>query len=277
MKNWIIALALCVVSQSALALTPWQQVKRPVEGAPQSVGGFSNGCIIGAQPLPLKSDNYQVMRTGKLRYFGHPELISFIARVTERAAQNGLGTVLIGDMGMPVGGRFETGHASHQTGLDVDIWLQLPSKRWSEKQLQNPKAIDLVDGSGKSVTAKLWRPEIGELIKLAAEDRSVMRIFVHPAIKKQLCLEAGNDRQWLRKVRPWFGHRAHMHVRIACPKDSKECLEQAPPPAGDGCGQELQSWLEAPRLPTAKPGRQKPPELPATCQALLDNNFTLPR
>ncbi len=37
-----------------------------------------------------------------------------------------MGTVLIGDMGMPAGGRFNGGHASHQTGLDVDIFLQLP-------------------------------------------------------------------------------------------------------------------------------------------------------
>ncbi|MFP1497777.1 penicillin-insensitive murein endopeptidase [Escherichia coli] len=29
--------------------------------------------------------------------------------------------MLICDMGMPAGGRFNGGHASHQTGLDVDI------------------------------------------------------------------------------------------------------------------------------------------------------------
>lgn len=275
MKNWIIALSLLTASHCALALTPWQQVKKPVEGAPQSVGGFSNGCIIGAKALPLQSDNYQVMRAKSLRYFGHPELIRFITRMTDKTAQNNLGTVLIGDMGMPVGGRFSSGHASHQTGLDVDVWLQLPAKRWSGKQLQNPKPIDLVDKEGKNVVDKLWRPEIGQLIKTAAEDKQVTRIFVHPAIKQQLCLEAGSDRNWLRKVRPWFGHRAHMHVRIACPKDSKECIEQAPPPKGDGCGDELASWLAESQLPSGKPNNQPPPQPPATCQALLDNNFKL--
>lgn len=275
MKILILALSLLVSVQVLSAPTPWQTAKQPVDGVPSSVGGFSNGCIIGAKPLPLENDAYQVMRTKQLRYFGHPELIQFITRVTNNAAQRHLGTVLIGDMGMPVGGRFSSGHASHQTGLDVDIWLQLPQKRWSAKQLQSPKAIDLVDKSGKNVVANLWRPEIGELIKLAAEDKKVTRIFVHPAIKQQLCIDAQGDRTWLRKVRPWFGHRAHMHVRIACPKESKECLEQLPPPAGDGCGEELAGWLAETKLPNAKPNNQPPPKPPATCQALLDNNFKL--
>lgn len=275
MKTWIISLSLLVISQSVSALTPWQQVKQPVDGTPQSVGGFANGCIIGAKALPLESENYQVMRTKQLRYFGHPELIQTIRRITDNAAQRRLGTVLIGDMGMPVGGRFTTGHASHQTGLDVDIWLQLPEKRWGEKRLQSPRAIDLVDKSGKSVVSTLWQPEIGELIKLAAEDKKVTRIFVHPAIKQQLCADAGNDRNWLRKVRPWFGHRAHMHVRIACPKESKECIEQLAPPVGDGCGEELAGWLAETKLPSAKPNNQPPPKPPAICQALLDNDFKL--
>ncbi len=64
------------------------------------------------------------------------------------------------------------------------------------------------------------------MIKLAAQDNDVTRIFVNPAIKQQLCLDAGTDRDWLRKVRPWFQHRAHMHVRLRCPADSLECEDQ---------------------------------------------------
>lgn len=142
------------------------------------------------------------MRTDQRRYFGHPDLVMFIQRLSHQAQQRGLGTVLIGDMGMPAGGRFNGGHASHQTGLDVDIFLQLPKTRWSQAQLLRPQALDLVSRDGKHVVPSRWSSDIASLIKLAAQDNDVTRIFVNPAIKQQLCLDAGSDRDWLRKVRP---------------------------------------------------------------------------
>ncbi|MDR0805220.1 MAG: penicillin-insensitive murein endopeptidase [Enterobacteriaceae bacterium] len=270
----VTALVTSIFTTSVIAATPWQQVKQPVAGAPQSIGGFSNGCIIGAQALSLNGSGYQVMRPQQLRYFGHPNLLAFIHRLTKTTQSHGLGNVLIGDMGMPAGGRFATGHASHQSGLDVDIWLQLPTERWSAVKLSNPKPVDLVAGNGKQVVDRLWQPQLAELIKLAANDKDVTRIFVNPAIKQKLCQSAGTDRTWLRKVRPWFGHRAHIHVRLHCPPDSRECEEQAAIPAGDGCGTELASWLQAPaKLPSAKPKPPQIPEPPATCKSLITNNF----
>lgn len=202
MKKTAIALLAWFVSSASLAATPWQKITHPVPGAAQSIGSFANGCIIGADTLPVQSDNYQVMRTDQRRYFGHPDLVMFIQRLSHQAQQRGLGTVLIGDMGMPAGGRFNGGHASHQTGLDVDIFLQLPKTRWSQAQLLRPQALDLVSRDGKHVVPSRWSSDIASLIKLAAQDNDVTRIFVNPAIKQQLCLDAGNDRDWLRKVRP---------------------------------------------------------------------------
>ncbi len=46
------------------------------------------------------------MRTDQRRYFGHPDLVQFIQRLSLQAHNKGMGTVLIGDMGMPAGGRF---------------------------------------------------------------------------------------------------------------------------------------------------------------------------
>lgn len=103
MKNWMLGLLALTASASAMALTPWQKIDHPVAGAPQAVGGFANGCVIGAQPLPLNSPNYQVMRTDQRRYFGHPDLLAFIQRLSSQANQKALGTVLIGDMAMPAG------------------------------------------------------------------------------------------------------------------------------------------------------------------------------
>jgi len=265
-------LLLLLAAPLVQAATPWQQMTKPVPGTPQAIGGFANGCMIGAQALPLQSSDYQVMRPDQRRYYGQPQLVAFIQRLAQLANQQKLGTLLIGDMAMPAGGRFSSGHASHQSGLDVDIWLQLPRQRWSQQQLLKPQPIDLVAADGKSVLSRHWQPNIAQLIKDAAQDPEVTRIFVNPAIKKQLCLETGTDRAWLGKVRPWFAHRAHMHVRLACPTGSRECLDQDPPPAGDGCGAELESWF-TPHQSSTKPGKPVVPPLPPTCQALLDKHL----
>ena len=80
-------------------------------------------------------------------------------------------------------------------------------------------------------------------MQAAAEDPAVERIFVNAAIKKAMCREAGSDRAWLAKVRPWWGHAEHFHVRLDCPPDSPQCKPQPPVPAGDGCGHELDYWF----------------------------------
>lgn len=273
MKRACFLLSALLFTTASLAATPWQSIERPVSGQPQSIGAFSNGCIIGAQALPLDAPGYQVMRQDQRRYFGHPDLILFIQRLSTQVHNLQLGQVMIGDMGMPAGGRFSSGHASHQSGLDVDIWLQLPKTRWTPQRLLKPQPLDLVAASGKNVVARHWQPEIDSLIKLAAKDEAVTRIFVNPAIKKQLCADAGADRDWLRKVRPWFGHRAHMHVRLRCPAGSPECEEQTPPPPGDGCGAELQSWFAPPAPGSGAPVKREPPPLPPSCQALLDKHL----
>jgi len=262
--------ALLLICAPALAITPWQKVTQPIAGQPQAIGSYANGCQIGAQALALDSPDYQVMRVDQLRYFGQPELLAFIQRLGHQARENGLGNMLVGDMAMPAGGRFSSGHASHQIGLDVDIWLQLPASRWSDQQLLHPQPIDLVNSDGRTIVQSEWQPQIVSLIRMASEDAEVTRIFVNPAIKQQLCLQAGSDRAWLQKVRPWFGHRAHMHVRLRCPLNNAECQDQDPPPAGDGCGEELQSWF-IPAKPS-QPVKKRPPVLPATCQALLNNH-----
>ena len=186
MNKPAIALLALLASSASLAATPWQKITQPVPGSAQSIGSFSNGCIVGADTLPIQSEHYQVMRTDQRRYFGHPDLVMFIQRLSRQVSNLGVGTVLIGDLEMPAGGVVNGGHASHQAGLDVDIFLQLPKTRWSSAQLLKPQALDLVSADGKRVVASRWSPEISSMIKLAAEDNDVTRIFVNPAIKQQL-------------------------------------------------------------------------------------------
>jgi penicillin-insensitive murein endopeptidase len=76
----------------------------------------------------------------------------------------------------------------------------------------------------------------------------------------------------MSKIRPWWGHNYHFHVRLSCPSGDPECRGQAPPPAGDGCGRELDWWfteeaLHPPPSPPAKPLRLA--DLPRACAALV--------
>ncbi len=264
-------LKLLLVSTSALLTvsanaSSWEKIKSPVQGKMQSVGSYSNGCIIGADTLPLKGQGYQVIRSYKNRFYGHSKLVHFIQRLGKNAQNSGLPILLIGDMGMPAGGRFSSGHASHQTGLDSDIWLRFGPL--SDKQAEKPTATVMV--SGNEVNSN-WTNQQAELIRLAATDKNVARIFVNPAIKVKLCQTVKGDRSWLRKVRPWFGHTAHMHVRLNCPKGSTYCKNQAAIPAGEGCGSTLYSWFK-PRKPSKKSKKIKArPMPPIQCQMILSS------
>ena len=274
LKSAVIFSGVFYTAQVIAAPQDWQQIKRPIpaeDGRPQPIGSYTNGCLIGAQPLPYKGVGYQVIRMNKNRYYGHPDMISYLQRLGERAKAAGLPTMLVGDIAMPGGGRFLTGHASHQMGLDSDIWLRMGAMSDTDALNSDGKGLLVVNRKAQRVDESIWNTNHAKLIKLAAEDPKVTRIFVNPAIKLKLCETAGADRHWLHKIRPWFGHDSHFHVRIACPQGAQYCENQAPVPAGDGCGEELYSWFE-PAKPGATPSKPKvtPPE-PFLCQQVLSS------
>ena len=274
LKSAVIFSGVFYTAQVIAAPQDWQQIKRPIpaeDGRPQPIGSYTNGCLIGAQPLPYKGVGYQVIRMNKNRYYGHPDMISYLQRLGERAKVAGLPTMLVGDIAMPGGGRFLTGHASHQMGLDADIWLRMGAMSDTDALNSDGKGLLVVNRKAQRVDESIWNTNHAKLIKLAAEDPKVTRIFVNPAIKLKLCETAGADRHWLHKIRPWFGHDSHFHVRIACPQGAQYCENQAPVPAGDGCGEELYSWFE-PVKPGATPSKPKvtPPE-PFLCQQVLSS------
>lgn len=264
----VFTLAFAALSADA---TLWESIKQPIAGNAQPIGGYSNGCIIGAKPLALKGDGYQVIRTQRNRYYGHPLLLDYLTQLGKNAKAAGLPPILIGDMGMPAGGRFSSGHASHQTGLDADIWLRFGPM--DDETAKNPAGLAtlMVDRENQRVDERVWTPQQTTLIKLAAQDPRVNRIFVNPAIKVKLCNTAGSDRNWLQKIRPWYGHDSHIHVRLTCPADAANCENQAALPAGDGCGAELYSWFEP---ATGGSSTSKPkvlPALPYQCQMILSS------
>jgi len=229
----------------------------PLAGPARSIGGYADGCLAGGVALPITGPTWQVMRLSRNRNWGNPALIEFLERLGNNVKKAGWNGLLIGDMAQPRGGPMITGHASHQIGLDADIWFNpMPDHVLTREEREFNGATDMVAVSGLDVDPKVWTRERMELIKTVSEDPAVTRIFVNAAIKKAMCREAGSDRNWLAKVRPWWGHAEHFHIRIACPADSPQCKAQPPVPEGDGCGHAMDYWFTEGVL------HPKPPPVP---------------
>ena len=246
----------------------------PSAGPPAAHGGYAKGCLAGAAELAETGPHWQAVRLGRNRNWGHPETVAFIERLGRRAAGAGWPRILVGDISQPRGGPMPSGHRSHQIGLDADIWLRIPGEApLSRAAREEMSSVSVVAPDRRNV-GPAWRPAHAALIRLAAEDAAVDRIFVNAAIKRELCANAAPaDTAWLRKVRPWWGHDAHMHVRLACPEGASGCVAQEPPPPGAGCGAQLDWWFTEEALNPTPP--KEPPaeialaDLPAACHGLV--------
>ena len=237
----------------------------PLPGAVRSIGTYNNGCLAGALELPITGPGWQVMRVSRNRHWGNPNLIAFVERLADHAKKIGWNGILIGDLSQPRGGPMLTGHSSHQIGLDVDIWFTpAPDHELSEEEREFNLAQNMVAEDRRDVDPKVWTSAHTEVVRAAAEDSAVSRIFVNPAIKKAMCREAGGRRGWLAKVRPWWHHEDHFHVRLACPAGSAECKSQPLPPAEEGCGHELDSWIKKAQLVPKQPAVTQQPTHPLT-------------
>jgi len=195
-----------------------------------------------------------------------------------KAMQEHSSVLLIGDLSQPRGGRATGGHASHQSGLDVDIWYWHPNAaeetELAANQREKLSARSILDGKA-GVIRKAWKNKVATALRLASEDERVARMFVNPIIKRDLCETTKDDRQWLHKVRPWYGHDDHFHVRLNCPASSPECEPQTPIAKGDGCD-ELDWWFDekaqADRRAAQKRYQRKVvrgPRWPKACDALI--------
>jgi penicillin-insensitive murein endopeptidase len=247
----------------------------PAPAPARSIGAYNKGCLAGGVALPITGATWQVMRLSRNRNWGHPELVQFLESLGDKGAKAGWRGLLLGDMSQPRGGPMRAGHASHQVGLDADIWLTpMPDHELTREEREEMMATMVVAPSRKEVDPKVWTPAHAALIKAAAEDPRVARIFVNTVIKKALCRDAGNDRAWLRKVQPWLGHDWHFHVRLDCPVDSPQCEPQPPRDAGDGCrGKEMERWSSE-AIDTTQPSAPRPgpkmSELPAACRQVVN-------
>jgi penicillin-insensitive murein endopeptidase len=241
----------------------WAQQKSPFNTAkPQIFGSVENGCLSGAKSLYASGAHSITMRISRNRYFGHSDLIKFIEDLSLEMKKKNLGKLLVGDLSQPRGGPMLNGHKSHQTGIDVDLWYDtLKEADYTLLQREIVGAQSYIPVKGGYFPNKNWGPIQEKMLKLAASDKRVNRIFVHPTIKNFFCSKYKNSQlsskrknksdhnlEWLRKIRPWWGHGDHFHVRLNCPVESQgkatRCLEQAPVPPGNGCDETLDWWLK---------------------------------
>lgn len=276
MKLTIFLVSLCVFSASHAQtdIHAWSRIAKPTASrTAQSIGKVTSGCIRGAATLPKNGLGYQVMRLSRTRFFGHPDLVQFIQNLGKTAQNQRLGTLLIGDMGMARGGPTLSGHRSHQTGLDVDIWYLLApeaeKRELSSSERETWGAPSVVAARGDSINPTQWSPAIEQVLEAAARSPKVDRIFVNASIKQVLC-ERKTSRDWLQKIRPWYAHADHFHVRLKCPNGSPNCDKQEPIPAGDGCGADLAWWFSDDAKKPTKKGPAKMIVLPSACDAVLN-------
>ncbi|MEO1238136.1 MAG: penicillin-insensitive murein endopeptidase [Pseudomonadota bacterium] len=285
-KTRLTTLVLTVLSVAvaipAAAQTPAKQIfgaeRTGSPHKPAPFGSYANGCVAGAVALPETGPTWQAMRLSRNRNWGHPDTIDFIQRLSAFAAtQPGWDGLYVGDISQPRGGPMLTGHRSHQIGMDVDIWMR-PADRLdlSRRARENISSISMRRANGAFVNSD-WTRAHHEILKAAASDPRVARIFVFPGAKVQMCADERGDRSWLRKIRPWWGHHYHFHVRLSCPRGAAACENQTPPPAGDGCA-DAQDWVNNilnppppdPNAPAPRPRRELTmADLPQQCAQIL--------
>ncbi len=246
----------------------WSRIHTPSSGHPAPIGFYSNGCLRGAELLNDNGEGYQGMKLSQRRKYGHPETLRFVQNLGKHMAELHSG-ILVEDIGLARGGPMPSGHASHQIGLDVDIWYWThPAQNrrlLTSKERETLSSVTLLNRKHQ-VNPKRFTKLIIEKLKFAAEYPEVDRIFVNPAIKFYLCVQ-DSTQTWLHKLRPWPGHEEHFHVRLRCPKaangDTNDCKVQEPIPPGSGCDQiDLNMKIEPhPEIP--------PAPLPEACTKLI--------
>jgi len=265
------------LSAQSLAKDVFGNFRGASQGPPVSIGYYSKGCGQGFAQLPESGPSWQAMRLSRNRNWGHPELVDFLIGLSRVAQQAGWRGLYIGDMSQPRGGPMTSGHASHQIGLDADVWMLPPSSlALSPAQRERISSASVVARGGTALSPNFNGGHM-TILRAAARDPRVERIFTDPVVKVAMCQLEKGDRSWLRKIRPLNGHESHFHVRLDCPPGSI-CQDQEPPPPGDGCA-EAAEWIRnridpsrvkpAPPNPNYRhPRTYRMAELPAQCRTV---------
>lgn len=211
----------------------------------QAIGRHNNGRLESGKALPLDGPGF----TRRDRKSSHPAygtdlLVSLIQKassVTE-AAHPGRPPISVGHLSAKTGRKLK-GHASHQTGLDVDVAFPLKSS--------NSRSFWVAVNEDGSLSSKMdqerfWKFTKSLVCTKSGKSSHVMVMFVDQRIKRQMCQYAkkiGEDLsnksscgyQALRSMKHWKGHHHHLHLRLYCPGTTGCSNANVSLPSSTGC------------------------------------------
>jgi penicillin-insensitive murein endopeptidase len=212
--------------------------------ASESVGTYNDGHLNDSKAIEKNTHGTQSVNPWRKHNYGNTELVSFIKDLGQSSINQNLGQLLIGDLSSKHGGELP-GHASHQNGLDVDIWFYRPAdtvNNLPDTQRDSVNFPHFLNPRTNTFYPNTWDSRLNKILKMTAEDSRVARIFVNPGVKKLLCSLYPNQ-DFLKKVRPWFRHHEHFHVRLKCPTNSPDCKNQEPSTSIECSGDDFNWWF----------------------------------
>jgi penicillin-insensitive murein endopeptidase len=283
MKHLLVLLLLMASPAGAetLAATLFAAERTPSNQQSMPIGTYARGCAAGNVELPETGPTWQAMRLSRHRNFGNPVLVQYLMDLSATVPQFGWRGLYIGDLGNPRGGPMNSGHASHQMGLDADVWFLPPSRlNLSVAEREKISSISIRTDDQLSVNSS-YNASYREILKVAASDARVDRIFVAAAIKIEMCKTATRaDTKWLQKIRPEGGHQDHFHVRLKCPAGASLCQTQTPTVSdlskgGNGCDETLMYWVSDAYLHPRKVPKPTTPQPPPPPRKKSPREFTM--
>ena len=213
------------------------------------------------------------------RTWGHPELIAFIERLSVAAH----GRRLVGTSGWRHGATPRRPHAHRPRVAPDRARRRSVADAHARPAADGRRARDAVRslnaGRGtRTVDPTRFIDTQMALIRRAALDPEVARIFVHPGHQAG-DVRAGRRRSRLAREGPALVGPRHPFPCPA-PLSARQslCRNQEPPPEGDGCGQDLAWWLRDEPWKPKPPGPAPKPlvlaDLPSECAAVLKAHGT---
>jgi len=241
------------------------------------IGFYAKGCIAGADALPINGETWQVMRFVAQSQLGAPAMVALLKRLADKAHKEaGWPGILVGDMSQPRGGPMITGHAQPSSGPRSDIWLTpMPNRQLSRDEREKCRVM-MVRADRLDVDPSVWTPNHLTVIRAAAREPSVQRIFVNAAIRKRCAAKPGATAAGSPRCARCTATTNHFHIRIKCPRQRR-----MRGPAGAIGKRGLQGWRSRllvqgfgnPPQAAKSALKPRPPmtlaQLPAACRQVL--------